>query len=42
MGFFDRTEEPEGAARGPEQDGLGTLLLQGEDMIDQLARTHRS
>ncbi|WP_258056097.1 DUF6882 domain-containing protein [Streptomyces sp. Ru62] len=42
MGLFKRGGKPEGAPQGPDPEGLSTLLLQGEDMIDQLARAHMS
>jgi hypothetical protein len=42
MGWFKRAGEPEGAPQGPAPEGLSTLLSQGEDMIDQLARAHMS
>jgi hypothetical protein len=38
MGLFER----DSIAAEPERVDLGTLLLQGEDMIDQLARAHMS
>ncbi|OAH09688.1 DUF6882 domain-containing protein [Streptomyces jeddahensis] len=42
MGLFKRAGKPESAPQGPALVGLSTLLLQGEDMIDQLARAHMS
>ena len=38
MGLFKRNRGPDGAA--PEHVDLSTLLLEGEDMIDQLALAH--
>jgi hypothetical protein len=42
MGLFKRNSRPDSIAAEPEHLDLGTLLLQGEDMIDQLARAHTS
>jgi hypothetical protein len=42
MGIFKRNSGPDGVSASPEHVDLGTLLLQGEDMIDQLARAHMS
>ncbi|MER5280326.1 DUF6882 domain-containing protein [Streptomyces sp. NPDC002809] len=42
MGLFKRTGKPEGPAQGVDPADLSTLSLQGEDMIDQLARAHMS
>jgi hypothetical protein len=42
MGLFERNTRPDSIAAEPERVDLGTLLLQGEDMIDQLARAHMS
>ncbi|MEV5474240.1 DUF6882 domain-containing protein [Streptomyces sp. NPDC002387] len=42
MGLFKRANRSGGAGRDLDQAELGTLLLQGEDMIDQLAGAHRS
>ncbi|MEU9093839.1 DUF6882 domain-containing protein [Streptomyces sp. NPDC048428] len=42
MGLFKRAGEPESPAQGVDPADLSTLSLQGEDMIDQLARAHMS
>ena len=42
MGLFKRNSRPDSIAAEPEHLDLGTLVLQGEDMIDQLARAHTS
>jgi uncharacterized protein DUF6882 len=42
MGMFKRNKRPDSIAAKPEPVDLGTLLLQGEDLIDQLARAHMS
>ncbi|ANZ21551.1 hypothetical protein SNOUR_41615 [Streptomyces noursei ATCC 11455] len=43
MGFFKRNAKLDSApTQGRDAEGLSTLLLQGEDMIDQLARAHMS
>lgn len=42
MGLFKRAKKSEGAAQAGDQADLSTLLLQGEGMIDQLARAHMS
>ncbi|MGW7044158.1 DUF6882 domain-containing protein [Streptomyces avermitilis] len=42
MGLFKRAEEAESAGQAGEWADLSTLLLQGEDMIEQLARAHMS
>ncbi|MBV6701796.1 hypothetical protein KV557_32635 [Kitasatospora aureofaciens] len=42
MELFNRAGMPEGVLQGPDQEELNTLLLQGEDMIDQLGRAHMS
>jgi hypothetical protein len=42
MGLFKRASKPEGTTSDPAQADLSTLLLQGEDMIDQSARAHTS
>lgn len=42
MGLFKRANKPDSAAQAVDQADLSTLLLQGEDMIDQLARAHMS
>ncbi|MET8437025.1 DUF6882 domain-containing protein [Streptomyces sp900116325] len=42
MGMFKRTKKSESAAQAGDQANLSTLLLQGADMIDQLARAHMS
>jgi hypothetical protein len=40
--MFKRAKEAESAGQAREQVDLSTLLLQGEDLIDQLARAHMS
>ena len=40
--MFKRAKEAESAGPAGERTDLSTLLLQGEDMIDQLARAHMS
>ncbi|MFD9516211.1 DUF6882 domain-containing protein [Streptomyces sp. NPDC059979] len=43
MGWFKRSAKPEAvASTETDQSDLGTLLLQGEDMIEQLALAHAS
>ena len=42
MGLFERNSRPGSIGVEPERVDLGTLLLQGEDMIGQLARAHMS
>ncbi|MGG2460949.1 hypothetical protein ACO0M4_14205 [Streptomyces sp. RGM 3693] len=42
MGLFKRAKEAGSAGQAAERADLSTLLLQGEDMIDQLARAHMS
>ncbi|MEU0272394.1 DUF6882 domain-containing protein [Streptomyces sp. NPDC006307] len=44
MGWFKRADKPDSAAQGQslDQADLSELLLQGEDMIEQLARAHMS
>ncbi|MET9913957.1 hypothetical protein ABZZ74_45775 [Streptomyces sp. NPDC006476] len=42
MGLVKRAGKPESALQSPAPEALSTLLLQGEDMIDQLARAHMS
>lgn len=42
MGLFKRANKPDSDAQAVDQADLSTLLLQGEDMIDQLARAHMS
>lgn len=42
MGFLRRNGGPDSRASEPEHVDLGTLLLQGEDMIGQLAQAHMS
>ncbi|MEV5508221.1 DUF6882 domain-containing protein [Streptomyces orinoci] len=42
MGLFKRVGKPDNAPQSPDLEGLSTLLLQGEDMIDQLANAHMS
>lgn len=42
MGLFKRAEVAESAGQAGEPADLSALLLQGEDMIDQLARAHMS
>ncbi|QRX91958.1 DUF6882 domain-containing protein [Streptomyces noursei] len=42
MGFFRRAGEQEGAVPSADQQELSTLLLQGKDMIEQLAQAHAS
>ncbi len=42
MGLFKRNSRPDGIAAQPEHVDLGTMLLQGTDMIDQLAQAHMS
>ena len=45
MGLFqraDKADKTETAAQAVDQADLGTLLLQGEDMVAQLAQAHRS
>jgi hypothetical protein len=42
MGTNERAGHPESIPQGPTPEGLGMLLLQGEDMIGQLARAHMS
>jgi hypothetical protein len=42
VGIFKRSDKQENNADGHRQPGLGTLLLQGEDMIEQLAGAHAS
>lgn len=40
--MFKRAKEAESTGQAKGRADLSTLLLQGEDMIDQLARAHRS
>lgn len=40
--MFRRAKEAESAGQTGDRADLSTLLLQGEDMIDQLARAHMS
>src|SRR5690349_15265689 len=42
MGFIRRNRGSASSSSEPEQVDLGTLLLQGEDMINQLAQAHMS
>ncbi|WP_326741042.1 DUF6882 domain-containing protein [Streptomyces sp. NBC_01022] len=42
MGLFKRAKVAESAGQTGEPVDLSVLLLQGEDMIDQLARAHMS
>ncbi|MCX5315595.1 DUF6882 domain-containing protein [Streptomyces sp. NBC_00154] len=42
MGIFKRAKKAESAGQAGERADLSTLLLQGEDMIDQLGRAHMS
>lgn len=42
MGLFKRTKETDGAGQAGDRTDLSTLLLQGEDMIEQLAGAHMS
>lgn len=42
MGLFKRNSRPDSIAAQPEHVDLGTMLLQGTDMIDQLAQAHMS
>ncbi len=42
MGMFKRAKEAESAGQAGERTDLAVLLLEGEDMIEQLARAHRS
>jgi len=42
MGMFKRSKKTQGAGETAEQADLSVLLLQGEDMIEQLGRTHMS
>ncbi|WP_329164529.1 hypothetical protein OG709_02010 [Streptomyces sp. NBC_01267] len=42
MGLFKRNSRPDGVAAESDQTELSTLLLQGEDMIEQLAQAHMS
>ena len=42
MGFLRRNGGSDSSSSEPEHVDPGTLLLQGEDMIDQLARAHMS
>ncbi|MFE7707810.1 DUF6882 domain-containing protein [Streptomyces sp. NPDC057486] len=42
MGFFKRAKNAETPDQAADQAELSTLLLQGEDMINQLARAHMS
>jgi hypothetical protein len=42
MGWFRRNGRPGKSPPDVDPDDLGTLLLQGEEMIEQLARAHLS
>lgn len=42
MGIFKRSDKQESNADEKGQPGLGPLLLEGEDMIEQLAQAHAS
>jgi hypothetical protein len=42
MGLFKRNRRSDSVGAKPGRIDPGTLLLQGEDMIDQLARAHMS
>lgn len=42
MGLFKRTRKSESVAQTGDRADLSTLVLQGEDMIDQLAHAHMS
>ncbi|MFE0458569.1 DUF6882 domain-containing protein [Kitasatospora sp. NPDC058965] len=42
MGLFKRADRSNSAPQGRDAEGLSSLLLQGEDMIEQLADAHRS
>jgi hypothetical protein len=42
MGLFERNSRPDSIGAERECVDLGTLLLQGEDMLGQLARAHMS
>jgi len=42
MGLFKRSAGRDSMTATPEHADLSTLLLQGEDMIEQLAQAHRS
>ncbi|MFH9090973.1 DUF6882 domain-containing protein [Streptomyces sp. NPDC017673] len=42
MSLFKRVDKSEGAGQPMDSVDLSTLLLQGEDMIDQLAGAHMS
>lgn len=42
MGISKRADETESAGQAEERADLSVLLLQSEDMIEQLARAHRS
>ncbi|WP_405632535.1 hypothetical protein OG933_41995 [Streptomyces sp. NBC_00016] len=42
MGLFKRARKSESPAQGVDPADLSTLLLQGEDIIDQLAQAHVS
>jgi len=42
MGLFKRARKPESTGQPMADEELATLLMQGEDMIEQLAQAHRA